>query len=148
MPRQSADARAAATFVAGAAPPEPPKYLSKDAVLEWKKIAASKPADWFDAGAQVLLGTFCESTVHAHALAKKIAALRKKGGWDELKTWEKRLALVQRSLATLATKLRLSVQANVEWHSRKLGERGQQQNAKPNRLLGGEAVWGPENKPN
>jgi phage terminase small subunit len=156
MPRQSAESRAAAAFQAGGAPPEPPKHLSKEAAVVWREIVSSKPVDWFDPGARILLEAYCEAAVHHRAVTRKITTLRRgrsRDNWEDLKAMEKRAALVRRDLATLATKLRLSVQANVDWHSRKLGERG---NAGDNpektarsTLLGGEAVWGRDSaKPN
>lgn len=80
MPRQSAEARAAGAFQAGGAPPPPPKHLSKEAAAVWRDIVASKPLDWFDAGAQILLEAYCESAVHHRALTRKITALRRGRG--------------------------------------------------------------------
>jgi len=141
MSRQSAESRAAASFLAGSAPPEPPKHLSKEAAAVWRAVAASKPADWFDAGSQLLLETLCDAVVHARAVGRKLHAFRKSGAWDECKPWEKRLALMATTISTLCTKLRLSVQAIVDRHSRKLGERGLP-DQKADTLLGGRAVWG------
>jgi hypothetical protein len=87
-----------------------------------------------------MLETYCETTVHIRCIARKLERLRKSGAWDEAKPWEKRWALMNTTLATLGTKLRLSVQAQVEWHSRKISERGEAK--KPDTLLGGQAVWG------
>lgn len=156
MPRQSAEARAAGAFQAGGAPPPPPKHLSKEAAAVWRDIVASKPLDWFDAGAQILLEAYCESAVHHRALTRKITALRRGRGaenWEKLKPLEKRAASARRDLATLATKLRLSVQANVDRHSRMLAERGnvpeKPEKSARSTLLGGEAVWGRDGaKPN
>lgn len=147
MPRQSAEARGAAAFRAGAAPPAAPKTLSKDAAAIWTDVVASKPVDWFDAGARILLENYCETAVQARALAKRMVSLRKAAAWEEMRVWEKRLALLNRTLVTLATKLRLSVQANVEWEARKNGERGIPAKAR-DPLLGGAAVWGDHSKPN
>jgi hypothetical protein len=154
MPRQSAESRAAASYLAGSAPPPPPKHLSKAAGAIWIEIAASKPADWFDAGSQPLLEQYCVLIVHMRALNRRIDRLMKAGSWEELKPYEKRRNQMSATLATLATKLRLSVQAVVEWHSRKLDERGAQPEAKAKKadpLLGGRAVWAsdkPGAKPN
>ena len=153
MPRQSAESRAAASFLAGSAPPPAPKHLSKAAAAIWAGIAASKPADWFDAGAQPLLEQYCVLIVHMRALNRRIDRMVKAGSWDDLKPWEKRRNQMSATLATLATKLRLSVQAVVEWHSRKIDERGvesQKSSSKPDPLLGGRAVWAdkPGAKPN
>jgi hypothetical protein len=147
VPRQSAEARSAASFVAGGAPPRAPAHLSKAAKVLWAEIAASKPADWFDAGSGVLLGNYCEVAVQARGVAKRLERLRKATAWDEAKAWEKRLAMLTRTLSMLATKLRLSVQSSVDRKSRKLDERGQL-SRKRDPLLGGSAVWGESGKPN
>jgi hypothetical protein len=147
--RQSAEARAAATFRAGAASPAPPKHLSRDARAVWIAIAASKPADWFDAGAQPLLESYCELTVQARAIAKKLARLRKGSSWEESKAFERRLEWLSLTLSTLGTKLRLTVQAQIDRRSGRIGERGatpiRRRSKAADRLLGGQAVWG---KPN
>lgn len=156
MARRTAESLAAATFQAGGAPPAPPKHLSKEAAAVWRVIAASKPADWFDPGAQILLEAYCESAVHHRKLSHKITTVSRSRAGDkdeQLKTLEKRAELARRGLATLATKLRLSVQANVDWHSRKIAERGntpdQPKPTARSTLLGGEAVWGRnDGKPN
>ncbi len=147
MPRQSAESRSIAGFRAGSAPPAPPKHLSKGAAIVWVQIVASKPADWFDAGSLVLLETYCEGAVHIRCIAKKLAGFRKSGAWEEAKAWEKRFKQMSECLTTIATKLRLSVQAIVERHSRKIGERGNAGKA-ADTLLGGQAVWGDSAKLN
>lgn len=149
MPRQSAEARAAAAYRAGSAPPPPPKHISREAAVVWREIVASKPPDWFDPGAQILLESFCEETVHARALSKKLNALRKRNAWEEMKPYEKRLHYATNVLTTLSTKLRLSVQALVARQSRRILERGQgAPDDGDDRLLGGRAVWGDSAKIN
>ena len=140
MPRISAESRGAAAFRAGGQVPEPPPTLDKDGAAVWREIAASKPADWFDPGTHGMFEGYCEATVHMRHLHKELRALRKRGTEGEQKAMEKRVALVWASMCTMATKLRLSVQANMEWHSRKIGERGAEDTAS-DRLLGGHAVW-------
>jgi hypothetical protein len=151
MPRISAEARAAAAFRAGAAPPPAPPNLSRDAATVWAEIVASKPVDWFDPGARILLECYCETSVHARAIAKRLDRWRRTGTLEEARSWEKRYALLIGSLVMLATKLRLTVQALIDRRSRAILERG---NLEPpragrhDRLLGGEAVWGKKDKPN
>jgi hypothetical protein len=75
--------------------------------------------------------------------------LRKASAWEDAKTYEKRLALLTRTQITLATKLRLSVQAGIRWdETGKRGERGAAPQVAPDPLLGGRAVWGDQRKPN
>ena len=139
MPRISAESRGAAAFRAGKRAPRPPKHMSADAQAIWVEIAASKPVDWFDSGAQVLLEQYCELAVQARGVSRRLERLRAAEAWDEMKSWEKRAALLSVTLYGLATKLRLSVQALVERHSRKIVERGSAEAA--DNLIGGAAVW-------
>jgi hypothetical protein len=155
MPRRSAEAKAAAAYLAGSAPPEPSRRLDADGRKLWREITASKPADWFDSGSFPLLESYCELTLHARAIARKLKRLRKTGAWDEAQKWEKRLRVVVDGQVMLSTKLRLSVQGLIERHSRKILEHGQTTPAtekpkKTDRLLGGAAVWGEagQSKPN
>lgn len=109
----------------------------------WREIAASKPADWFDSGAQPLLARYCTLETQARRLSKRLDALMKAGAWKDAREFEKRLSLMSLTQTTLATKLRLSVQAVMDRRSGKVGERGQgKPDAKPDTLLGGHAVWG------
>jgi hypothetical protein len=148
MTRQSAESRSASAYLAGSAPPPPPKHLSKTVAAVWTDIAASKPPDFFDAGSQPLLEQYCVMIIHGRALNRRIDRLVKAGAWEELKPWEKRRNQLNATLATLATKLRLSIQALVDRRSRGLLERGQQPDGKKqDPLLGGRAVWGDSAKP-
>jgi hypothetical protein len=114
----------------------------------WREIVASKSVDWFDAGSRILLEAYCETAVHARAIAKRLDRLRKAGAWGEAKPWERRYAQMSGTLTTLATKLRLSVQALVDRRSRGILERGPGEKASRDRLLGGAAVWGDRKRPN
>jgi hypothetical protein len=155
VPRQSAEAKAAATYLAGSRAPDPPGRLGAEGKTLWREISASKPPDWFDAGSLPLLESYCDLTIHARAIARKLKRLRKAGAWDEMLAFERRLRAVVDGQSMLATKLRLSVQGLIERHSRRILEHGQttpntKADKKPDRLLGGEAVWGKlgQSKPN
>ena len=150
MPRQSAESRAAAAFRAGAEPPRPPSGLSAAAKAVWVEIVASKPADFFDAGARPLLIAYCEAAVHVAYLARKLQWHRSRRYSPDAIDCEKRFVAVSGAMTTLSTKLRLSVQALVDRRSRGLLEQGAGSPTakKPDRLLGGEAVWGDPAKPN
>lgn len=150
MPRQSAEDRAAAAFRAGGAPPEPPTHLDQAAAKLWREIVSSKPADFFDPGACVLLEHFCTLAVDARDVTTSLAQSRRNKAKD-MRVWEKRLVFISKALASLATKLRLSVQARLEWHNRRIQERVEAPGADAdgsdsNRLLGGSAVWGKKDK--
>ncbi len=145
MPRQSADARSAAAYRAGAEGPPPPKRLGKETAAEWRKIVASKPADWFDAGAQILLEQYVTVVVHERAIWAEIHRLEgeKEPDETEIARFERRACKLVQLMCRLASSLRLSVQASVDWHSRKTGERGATTgDARRDELLGGFAVHG------
>ena len=77
------------------------------------------------------------------AIAKKLAGYRRAAAWEESRAWEKRFNLICTTLTTLATKLRLSIQALVDRRSRSLLEGGQQPDGRKfDPLLGGQAIWG------
>jgi hypothetical protein len=142
MPRISSEARSGAAFRAGGgSAPKPPKHLSDAAKAIWQEVAASKPVDWFDPGACVLLESYCELGAHARVVHARLVKLREAEAWDDCKAWEKRAGLLAEKLSTLATKLRLSVQAQVDRHSRKITEKGAGETA-GDPLIGGAAVWG------
>jgi hypothetical protein len=150
MPRQSAESRSAAAFRAGAEGLPPPKHLRREAKELWRSIVASKPPDWFDAGSGILLERYVECALHWRALWGEIERLEKaqKPNGKQIAALERRACRFAQLLARLASSLRLSVQAAVNWHSRKNGERGAGANAQPgDDLLGGEAVHG-RRKPN
>ena len=145
MPRISAEARGAAAFRAGGSVPEPPRHLSKEAAEIWRKIAASKPVDWFDDGAMALLEDYCAAVLDARYVNDRLEKARATDDEpDDHKSLRKQAALSSTRLIGLATKLRLSVQAQIDRNSRKITERGTQE-AAGDKLIGGKAVWG-ENK--
>lgn len=105
--------------------------MSPRAKAIWKQVVASKPVDWFDAGSLILLRSFCVIAADAQELEEKANEI---GGRDEAVIESLRKSAL--ALTTLGTKLRLTVQANVEWESRKNGEKG----PKTSPLLGGNIV--------
>jgi phage terminase small subunit len=102
MPRISPEARSAAAFLTGGKPPEPPKHLDIAAAAIWREIVASKPVDWFDAGAQVLLENYCSSAAHARVLYRRLLRAHRAGDGDEARSLERRLLAFTRSMAALA----------------------------------------------
>lgn len=139
MPRISAEARSAGAYRAGGKPPAPPRDISPEAAKVWREIANGKPVGWFDAGSLVLLRQYCETTVEARRFAALLA-----GEFDSLDDRievGKHIVRLNGNLTTMATKLRLSVQAAVDRRNRILDEDGAGAKA-GDKLLGGKAVWG------
>lgn len=128
MPRLSAEARAGAALRAGDHRRPPPKGLCAAARRIWCEIVAERPADWFDAGSAPLLRLYCTLSVYCERLEPLVA--------EGDPAAAKELRKTSGTLTTLATKLRLSVQAVVRRDAGKLNERGP--GLLP--LLGGNAV--------
>ncbi len=138
MPRASAEGRAGAALRSGAVPPAAPLGLGVRAAEIWRAVVAAKPADWFDAGALPLLRQYCVTAAQAEAVDVVLSAADPA---DPLTgEIEKRLVKLNGSCTTLATKLRLSVQAAVDRRSGMLGERGPGEEAAADPLLGGKVV--------
>jgi hypothetical protein len=106
--------------------PEPPADLEEDQAREWRSITARLPADWFTSENQPLLRELCRHICYARELAIRIAALRdrilKDGGdllgkseeWRALREILQLHRMQSRSIADLATKLRLTQQSRIE----------------------------------
>ena len=103
----------------------PPWYLSREAKKLWIDIVSSRPPDYFDAGSLPLLEAYCEATVHSWDLMKRIGDLPCTPANDrEGARLERRSHKYVATLLGLATKLRLTPQANIRRGSSMLGERG------------------------
>lgn len=138
MPRASAESRAAAALRAGGHRPEPPDWLTAEARGHWRRIVASKPLGWFDAGSLPLLAQYCATLVRARELAELLAeGAADQKGQQQL---EVRLMGMNGSCLNLATKLRLSVQSAVDRKSRLLDESGPGEEVAADPLLGGKVV--------
>lgn len=138
MPRASAEARSAAALRAGGKRPDPPASLSEDAAALWRQIMADKPLGWFDAGALPLLRLYCVTATRAEEVERLLIATDVAA--DDAGEVEKRLVKLNGSCTTLATKLRLSVQAAVDRRSRMLDENGPGEELAADPLLGGKVV--------
>lgn len=138
MPRASAEGRAAAAYRAGAKRPAAPAWLDAEAQAHWRRIISEKPLGWFDGGSLPLLAQYCATLVRARQLAERLSAVDpdEKGA----QALEVRLMGVNGSCLSLATKLRLSVQAGVDRRSRMLDEGGPGEEVAADPLLGGKVV--------
>lgn len=140
MPRITAEARGAAAFRSGSKPPAAPTGFTDVEAKLWREIVSQKPIGWFDAGSLPLLGQYCRTLARAQLVGASLAtvAVDDPAGI----AFEKRLTKLNANCATLATKLRLSVQNNVDRRSRMLDETVQPSGEADAGLLGGSAVWG------
>jgi phage terminase small subunit len=136
MARISAEARSGASYRAGGEAPEPPSYMSAEARKVWREITASRPVDFFDAGSAVLLESFVVFAVHGRAVLKRMAD----AGETDNGRLTRQAALIGATLAALASKLRLTVQARVDRKSRIVDE--------DNRGAADDLLGGDTRKPN
>lgn len=138
MPRASAESRAAGAYRAGGKRPDAPDWLDAEAQKHWRRIVSEKPLGWFDAGSLPLLAQYCAMLVRARQLAERLSVVdpAEKGA----QALEVRLMGVNGSCLSLATKLRLSVQAGVDRRSRMLDESGPGEELASDPLLGGKVV--------
>lgn len=134
MPRISADKRAVAAVAVAAARTYAPRGLTRDAKQLWHEILASKPADWFAPGSLILLQQYCELAVHQQNLIQQLTAMHLENPerFEEQMNvilqqteLEKRVHRYAATLSMLATKLRLSVQANIDRRSGQMDEAGE-----------------------
>jgi hypothetical protein len=94
------------------------------------------PGDWFRPGSYELLEQYCEFTVQQR---RAIETLRKAEGEDYGPALAATKSLTT-MLTALASKLRLSVQADVD--RRAVGKAAERGDGTRDPLLGGAAVWG------
>jgi hypothetical protein len=137
MPRISAEARSAAAFLAGGERPMPPARIHAPAREIWSAIVADRPVDFFRPSHLGMLESFCQITVEQRRIVLCLAKTRV--GTGDYVTMQKLAARNTIMLTTLASKLRISAQADVDGRSKKLEERGGGEKTN-DRLLGGKAV--------
>lgn len=129
MPRSSADEIAAAVWREGGRHPQPPKHLARDARAVWREIVESRPVDFFAPGSLHLLEQFCVTVIAQRHISARLQA--DPGDLETAKLHKEYGTLS----ATLATKLRLSIQSALRTESGKNSERAPALGG----LLGGEA---------
>lgn len=139
MPRISSESKSGAVYRRSLAGKSlvPPPHLPAAAKELWRQIVASKPRDRFDPGNEPLLEAFCFLAVHARSVRRELAAVAVTS--PECAKVERRLNGLTKTLGTLASSLRLSVQAKVDRRSGELDEPGDGKTLE-DRLIGGAAI--------
>ena len=102
MPRRSPEEKAAAYYRAAGKPPAPPALLSRKAAALWRKITGSRPYDYFDEAAQVLLAQFCELSVTQRINFE----MMRRDPADE--QWQRQACRMQATINSCAVKLRIA----------------------------------------
>lgn len=122
MPRISADAAATAGIVPEATLPtarlDPPQQLGVREAAEWQAIVARLGAAWLPREAHALLTAYCNIVVQLNDVHQALAAFgsnlpEDEQGWARYKELTELRNKLVRSLASLATKLRLTPQTRV-----------------------------------
>ena len=116
MPRRSASSLAVVPMPVRNARLPPPASLTRKVAEVWRAVVGSVPASHFALGDAVLIERYCAATVRAHTAE---AALRRRGhvitskrtGCPVLSPWVSVLAQAERTIATCARALRLTVQS-------------------------------------
>jgi hypothetical protein len=116
MPRKSVEQRAAELWRTGNKPPEPPKDLALPAVDLWRRIAGSKPGDYWTPTLCVLLHRFVETAEYADRIAARVGELDV--GDPEALALARQMTAANASLGSLAVRMRLSAQNEITPHSR------------------------------
>jgi hypothetical protein len=118
VPRKSPEDRAGASYRAGGKPPEPPDILSAEAAVLWREITASRPPDYFDPAALVLLASFCEMSITQQI---NLEAVKRDPSDSEFQAMAVRM---QAAINSIAVKLRLTASASLLASAGILKERG------------------------
>lgn len=116
--RKSAASLSAVTIIPGQRPPPPPG-LTKEQAEVWKPIVARMPADWFDTAAQILLTELCRHTAICGIISQQIDSfpvdqLTTEEGADRYDKLGRMLDRHSKTIAMLATKLRLAPQSRYD----------------------------------
>jgi phage terminase small subunit len=120
-PKGGRRSRSAFTVVEGGVQPrpEPPDYLTKEEAVEWERIVARMPADWFTAEIWPLLAAYCQHIVMANEITKQFRSIKFdiKLGIKEMKMHGYLRAMLireHRAMILIATKLRLTPSSSNE----------------------------------
>jgi hypothetical protein len=110
--RKSTDSLSVVVVMPGQRPEPPPSLGAAEAAV-WRQVASCHPHDWFVGSTHVLLMGYCEAWVKAREISEALSVLSLADP-DHLKRWEilmGRKDKVERLLATLGTKLRITPHA-------------------------------------
>jgi hypothetical protein len=117
VPRRTPEDIAAAYLRTGGKAPEPPAHLDAKSKQVWRIIASSRPPDFFTAGSLPLLEAYVVALVMLRFYHAEWCRDQTNDGYL------KAITALNNSLATLATKLRLSI-SSIDKRSGLLTEKG------------------------
>jgi hypothetical protein len=106
--------------------PAPPPELTRDQAAEWEAVVKRLPADWFPRETWPLLSQYCRHVVSLRLISRLVAEYEarpkskfKVSEYNKILTMQNRES---RSMANLATKMRLSQLATVDQKKQKPAE--------------------------
>jgi hypothetical protein len=94
--------------------PEPHEDLDADEAKIWRHVVRRMPADWFPPETHVLLLMYCKQVAGLPYIDKLIAEARKANNHKEWKQLVSLRRLECKSIAMLATKMRLAQQSSYD----------------------------------
>src|SRR5262249_1199011 len=120
--------------------PEPPDHMEPDEAIEWAKIVARMPPDWFTSETLPILIELCSAIVTSRRLKPGLAPLRAKTtaeGFQLGQFMKLARAKMQASLAVanLSTKLRLTHQSRYDQSQADANSKKSNSGLKPWELL-------------
>ena len=138
MPRNSAESLSAAMYRHPKSPPEPPTDLTAEGKKLWRETVRDKQADWFNPVSTRLLHILIQQLCLCNDLQRQ---------YDAMELCQvsgivlKQLLATSANCASIAARLRLTPQQQIDRRSGKITETGLG-DAVDDRLLGGSAAWG------
>ena len=111
--RKSSDNLAVVVSIPGQRP-DPPEVLGSAERQIWRRVVATKPAEWFGADTAALLSEYCRAWVMADKVDEALAVWEKVPEGEEFQRWVKlceRQDKTARLLKTMASALRLTPQS-------------------------------------
>ena len=116
MTQRGRKSAAALTVVGGNAVQrhEPPRELTEEQAAIWRDVVMALPADWFGSDTLPLLTQYCRAISRANSLAAMIDRLGNDPGLKAYRDLLRSEFIASRSIASLATKMRITQQATMD----------------------------------
>jgi hypothetical protein len=114
--RKSAEARSVEELAADGPRPEPPSALGQDEAKIWREIVGRMPANWFPRETHALLMQYCRHEATLVWIDKITTKLKRaaKPNTVELRKMLRERRLESKTIAMLATKMRISQQSTYD----------------------------------
>lgn len=96
--------------------PPPPAHLEEDEKTIWKTVVDSMPVDWFSPPTFPLLEAYCLGVSQLNFIRKLALEEKRKTPVNikEVKSWNRLIQSNQKTIAMLATKMRIAQQSTYD----------------------------------